>query len=97
MVVHGTPVTNWWSNGDQQISFCRGDRGFVAFTNWGDLKQRLQTCLPPGTYCDVISGGIKDGRCTGKSIVVGEDGMADVSLGGSEYDGVVAIHIHSKL
>lgn len=96
-IAKGTPVTDWWSNGDQQVAFCRGSKGFVAFTNWGDLKQRLRTCLSPGTYCDVISGGVKGGKCTGKSILVDSDGMATISLDSSEYDGVLAIHVRSKL
>lgn len=32
-VVHGTPVTNWWDNGNNQIAFCRGNKGFVAMNN----------------------------------------------------------------
>jgi len=24
-------VTNWWDNGNQQIAFCRGKRGFIVF------------------------------------------------------------------
>ena len=27
----GTSPTNWWDNDNQQISFCRGNKGFVAF------------------------------------------------------------------
>ncbi|RZC42958.1 Alpha-amylase domain containing protein, partial [Asbolus verrucosus] len=63
-VVSGTGVDNWWSNDDQQIAFCRGNKGFIVFTNWGDVKQDLQTCLPPGIYCDVISGDLEKGNCT---------------------------------
>ncbi|KAJ8917226.1 hypothetical protein NQ315_012718 [Exocentrus adspersus] len=95
-LVKGTEVTNWWSNGDQQIAFCRGNKGFVAFTNWGDLKKDLQTCLAPGRYCDIISGSLKDGRCTGKQVEVKENGFGFISLSAGEYDGVLAIHVNSK-
>lgn len=96
-VVKNTTLNNWWSNGDQQIAFCRGDKGFIAFTNWGDLKQTLQTCLPSGIYCDVISGTVdSDGKCTGKTINVQIDGKAYIELGYNEEDGVLAIHIEAK-
>lgn len=94
--VKGTDIQNWWSNGDQQIAFCRGDKGFIAFTNGGDINQSLQTCLPAGTYCDIISGDLKNGSCTGKSVTVGADGTANISLMASEDDGVLAIHVNAK-
>ncbi len=52
-----------------------------------------QTCLPAGTYCDVISGDLVNNQCTGKSITVGSDGRAFISLSNTEDDGVVAFHI----
>jgi alpha-amylase len=48
--------------------------------------------LPAGTYCDVISGSKNGGSCTGKSVTVGGDGMANIVIGSSEDDGVLAIH-----
>ncbi|XP_018335150.1 alpha-amylase-like isoform X1 [Agrilus planipennis] len=94
--VEGTEVQEWWSDGNQQISFCRGNAGFVAFTNEGDLRNTLQTCLPSGVYCDVISGKLDNGACTGKSVTVGSDGTAHIELLSSEDDGVLAIHINAK-
>lgn len=54
-------VENWWDNGGYQIAFSRGDRAFVAFNLESDkeFRQRLQTGLSPGIYCDIISGEIK--------------------------------------
>lgn len=94
--VRGTDISNWWSNGDQQIAFCRGGAGFVAFTNGGSISQNMQTCLPSGTYCDVISGELSNGSCTGKSVTVGGDGYGYIDLSDSEDDGVLAIHINAK-
>lgn len=94
--VEGTDLQNWWSNGDQQIAFCRGNKGFIAFTLGGDINQSLQTCLPEGTYCDVISGELSGGSCTGKTVTVGSDGYGYISLGDSEDDGVLAIHVNAK-
>ena len=52
----------------------------------------FQTCLPAGTYCDVISGSKSNGVCTGKSVIVGGDGTADIVILHDEDDGVLAIH-----
>ncbi|KAK9871280.1 hypothetical protein WA026_011550 [Henosepilachna vigintioctopunctata] len=94
--VKGTDLTNWWSNNDQQIAFCRGDKGFVAFTNGGDINQDLNVCVPEGRYCDVISGEVSNGRCTGKVIEV-RGGRAHIQLSSGEDDGVIAIHVNAKL
>lgn len=94
--VKGTGVNDWWSNGDQQIAFCRGDKGFVAFTNGGDLNGEFQTCLPPGDYCDVITGKLENGKCTGKIVHVEAFGGAQISLRADEDDGVLAIHADAK-
>lgn len=96
--VDNADLTNWWDNGNNQIAFSRGNRGFVAFNNDNyDLNSSLQTGLPAGTYCDVISGLKSGSSCTGKSIQVGSDGRANISIGSSEDDGVVAIHVNAKL
>ncbi|CAG9836395.1 unnamed protein product [Diabrotica balteata] len=95
--VAGTGINNWWSDGHQQIAFGRGKKGFIAFTLHGDIDQHLQTSLPAGTYCDVISGSLKNGSCTAKTIHVNESGKAAISLSTNEDDGVVAIHVNAKL
>ena len=40
----GTVVSNWWDNGDRQIAFCRGGKGFIAFNDQynTDLSTNLQ-------------------------------------------------------
>ncbi|KAK9680360.1 Alpha amylase, C-terminal all-beta domain [Popillia japonica] len=95
--VRGTGVNDWWSNGDQQIAFCRGGNGFIAFTNGGTISQTMQTCLPSGTYCDVISGSLINGQCTGKTVTVGANGLGHVQLADNEEDGVLAIHINARI
>lgn len=91
-------VTNWWSNGNNQIAFARSGMGFVAFNNQGsDLNQTLPTSLPAGTYCDVISGNLFNGSCTGKTVEVGNDGKANIVIGGTEEDGVLAIHTGARV
>ena len=40
----GTVVSNWWDDGDKQIAFCRGGKGFIAFNDEynTDLNVNLQ-------------------------------------------------------
>lgn len=89
----GTNVNNWWDNGSNQIAFCRGNAAFVAFNgDQYDMKVTLRSCLPPGRYCDVISGALHNGRCTGKVVNVESNGNMYVEILKSEEDGVLAIH-----
>lgn len=89
-----TGINDWWDNGANQIAFCRGGNGFVAFNNdYWDLNQNLQTCLPAGRYCDVISGEKVGNSCTGKTVTVGSDGRAHISVGANEFDMMLAIHV----
>lgn len=44
--VKGTNLNDWWDNGSNQIAFCRGGKGFIAFNNDGyDLNQNLQVII----------------------------------------------------
>ncbi|OWR53975.1 alpha-amylase precursor [Danaus plexippus plexippus] len=96
-VAGNTRVSNWWDNGSNQIAFCRGGQAFIAFNRDGwDLNQNLQTCLPAGNYCDVISGEKRNNRCTGKTITVGGDGRARIHVGANDYDMFLAIHRGSE-
>ena len=39
----GTDKNDWWDNGNNQIAWARGDRGFVAINNDAyDLTETLQ-------------------------------------------------------
>nr|ATU82421.1 venom alpha amylase [Lethocerus distinctifemur] len=96
--VKGTPVTNFWDNDNNQIAYCRGNKGFIAFNGeYYDLNMPLQTCLPAGKYCDVISGTkLGNGKCSGKAVTVNERGMARIIMDKNAEDGVLAIHINSR-
>jgi hypothetical protein len=52
----------------------------------------LQTCLPPGRYCDVITGKRAGNFCTGKTIEVDILGDALIELPANDINGVLAIH-----
>ncbi|XP_052436227.1 amyAc_bac_euk_AmyA and Aamy_C domain-containing protein isoform X3 [Carassius gibelio] len=97
-VVSGQPLSNWWDNGNNQIAFSRGSKGFIVINNddWA-LNVTLNTGLPMGTYCDVISGDKSGGSCTGKQVSVGSDGRATFSISNTDEDPFIAIHADSKL
>lgn len=97
-IVGAASINSWWDNGGDQIAFCRGEKGFIVFNQEGfDMNKTLNTCLQPGKYCDVISGNKIGALCSGKTVSVDKTGMANIYLGTKEEDGVLAIHIGSKL
>jgi len=50
-------VTDWWSNGRNQVAFGRGKLGFVVINrSETPMVQSFQTQLPAGSYCNVIEG-----------------------------------------
>lgn len=97
-VAGSSPVTNWWDNGRHAIAFGRGNATFVAMNNEDRrLDAVLQTSLPPGKYCDVISGAMTSNRCTGRSFVVRPDGKVNITVDNSRDDPVIALHVRAKL
>lgn len=50
-----------------------------------------------GTYCDVISGQKEGNNCTGKQILVSDDGHAHFKISNLDEDPFVAIHAESKI
>lgn len=97
--VEVTGVNNWWDNGDNQIAFSRGNRGFIAFNGQYrvDLQATIQTALTAGVYCDLASGSRVGNRCTGTSVTVSLDGKADIYLSSEAAEGYIAISVDSKL
>lgn len=55
---------------------------------------QLQTGLPEGTYCDVISGELAGRKCTGKTVNVDSEGFAQIHIKTVDEDQVIAIHIN---
>ena len=93
-VVMGTSINHWWDNGNEAIAFSRGNKGFILInSDTSDVNANLQTGLPQGTYCDVISGNYENGKCTGLEVHVGGDGHAHFHVSHRSEDPVVAIHI----
>lgn len=97
--VEGTAVSNWWDNGDNQIAFSRGNRGFIAFNGQYrvDFNQVLQTGLPAGTYCDLAAGSKSGNTCSGTSVTVNSDGTASIFLSSEAAEGYIALSVDAKL
>jgi alpha-amylase len=87
----GVPtVTDWWDDGSNQIAFGRGELGFVVINReTAPLSRTFQTQLRSGTYCDVVSGGLGAGTCSGASVSVDSTGAAAITI---PANGAVAIH-----
>ena len=89
-------VQNWYDNGDNFIAFSRGNKAFFALNQQGyTVNENVQTGLPSGTYCDVISGDPTGSGCTGTSVYVDGSGRANISIPPGE-DSMIALHIGAK-
>ena len=68
----GAALRHWWSDGHRQIAFARAGRAFIAINDdaWKSINLPLDTGLPAGVYCDVISGHLTPDHsaCTGRSV-----------------------------
>ncbi len=90
-------VSNWWDNGNNQIAFGRGSKGFVVINREGfGLNRSFQTGLAAGTYCDVTKGSLNGAgtACTGPAIQVAGNGTASINVPSME---AVALHVGQKV
>lgn len=80
-------VINFQTDGPNHIAFCRSNKAFFVFNS--DLQLAydadVETCLPGGTYCDVISGGRAENGasrtdCAGKRVTVDAEGKTHIML-----------------
>jgi alpha-amylase len=84
------PLTDWWSNGSDQIAFGRGGAAFIAFNRSGAaLTRAFATGLPAGTYCDVLAGD----PCGGPAYTVDAGGNATVTVAPGA---AVALHVGAR-
>lgn len=92
--VGAAPITHWWDDGSDALAFARGARGFVAVdAGTSPVDTTLPTGLAAGTYCDVITGALVDGACTGPAVTVRADGTAHLVV---PAGGAVAIHVGAR-
>ena len=79
--VAGTNINHWWDNGGNAIAFARGDKGFVAINaEASPVSATVASGLAPGTYCDLITGGLSGGSCAGTTVVVNNAGSIVLDL-----------------
>ncbi|GGB98403.1 alpha-amylase [Cellulomonas carbonis] len=92
--VKGTPVNQWWSNGNDAIAFGRGSAGYAVINKEGSaLSRTFTTSLPAGRYCDVISGAPTSTGCSGTTVTVGSGGTFTASVGARD---ALAIHVGAR-
>ena len=73
-------VTDWWTNNRDQLSFSRGNAGFVAMNfSSQSLTQSFKTSLPAGIYCNILAADYKNGNC-GAGVQVNADGTLRAQL-----------------
>lgn len=97
--VKGTKVQNWVNN-DSKLAFSRGSRGFIIIKSKDDgegFNERLQTGLPAGVYCDVVTGEKIGSRCTGKEVTVDSHGLARLKLAKGSQEMFIAIYVNAKI
>jgi alpha-amylase len=86
-------VTDFWDDGENQIAFGRGDKGFVVINGADTALDRVfQTSLSPGTYCEILQGDFAANGC-GPTIFVDDRGQARISVGAQS---AVAIHVGAR-
>lgn len=97
--VAGGALNNWADNGMDQVAFCVGNSGFIAFNGYNLAKfdSVLQVCLPEGVYCDVISGKVTELGCSGDEVFVNQTGFARILIPASHRVGVLAIHLAQRV
>ena len=90
----GAPVSRWQADAPDRVSFSRGDRAFVAVNaSAAEATFSAATGLPPGEYCNVASGPMRqDGACDGSTITVEPGGAVQVTVPAMS---VAAIHAGS--
>ena len=80
-VVAGTDINHWWDNSANAIAFSRGSKGFVAINREvTTVDTTVTTGMAPGTYCDLITGGVNGAACAGTTLVVDSTGAVHMSL-----------------
>jgi alpha-amylase len=90
----GAGVTNWWSNGSDQIAFGRGANAYVAFNrSSAALTRTFQTALPAGSYCDVMNGDPSGTACSGPAYQVNASGQVTATV---PAGGALALHIGAR-
>ncbi|MFT6986552.1 MAG: alpha-amylase [Psychromonas sp.] len=97
-------ISNWWQNGNDQISFGRGGLGFVVINkrNGSSIDQSFDTGMVDGDYCNIIEADFDEnsGQCNaaadakGPAVITVSGGQAHFNVSG---DNAAAIHVGAKI
>ncbi|HEY9881638.1 MAG TPA: alpha-amylase family protein [Leptolyngbyaceae cyanobacterium] len=90
-------VTDWWTNGSDQIAFGRGSKGFVVINRAAaPLTRTFATQLPPGQYCNVLERRFTNGQgCEDAAILTVDDqGRLTAAVAGVS---AIAVHVGAKV
>lgn len=99
-LVANAPLKYWWDNGANQIAFARYRRGFIAFNRDGghQLNQTLQTGMPEGCYCDLVTVDFKEvEKCKERNFMVDKSGFSDIFIDSNDENGIVAFTFLQRL
>jgi alpha-amylase len=79
--VRGADLNHWWDNGANAIAFSRGNKGFVAISDESTpLDITVTTGMAPGSYCDLLTGGLAGTVCAGTTVLVDSSGVVQIHL-----------------
>jgi alpha-amylase len=86
-------VDNWWDNGNNQIAFGRGDKGFVVINKEDSaLDRTLETGMPPGRVLQCLGRRHHRRDCSGSTITVDRERTARFRV-----PAMAAIHVGQKV
>uniref|UniRef100_A0A336MI31 alpha-amylase n=1 Tax=Culicoides sonorensis TaxID=179676 RepID=A0A336MI31_CULSO len=97
-MVGNSSLNNWADNGKNQIAFCRGKDGFIAFHNEpnGSFKTSIPVCLPEGVYYDIFTSNIEDLEGA-KLIIVNDSKKAKIEIKSEDGYRMIAFHTGSRV
>lgn len=86
-----SPLLKWAADGENRISFSRGNKGFVAINNTTTAwNKTFATNLPDAKYCNVVASSKPEtGYCPVSSQVTVANGQATLSI---PANSAVALH-----
>ncbi|HWV15650.1 MAG TPA: alpha-amylase family protein [Cellvibrio sp.] len=78
----GAPLLKWSSEGENRITFNRGNKGFVAINNTATTWEKtLDVGVPDANYCNVLVGDFPElGICPERARVKVVNGQAEVII-----------------
>lgn len=99
-VVSNSNLNNWADNGKNQVGFCRGNKGFIAFHNEekGIFNATIPVCLPKGLYFNIFALDNPEDEIDPKSMIYIESTHnANIFISNDDDFRMIAFHINSVI